>query len=104
MVTLGDAEVDRALAAAGLRWERRDGALVRQWRGPDFAAALAHVVRIGVLAEAAGHHPDIDIRWNTLTLRLVTHSAGGITEQDLALAAAIDALDLEPGAGVAGGS
>jgi 4a-hydroxytetrahydrobiopterin dehydratase len=46
---------------------------------------------VGALAEAADHHPDIDIRWNTVTLRLATHSAGGITEKDLALAAGIDA-------------
>jgi 4a-hydroxytetrahydrobiopterin dehydratase len=46
---------------------------------------------VGALAEAADHHPDIDIRWNAVTLRLSTHSAGGITEKDLALAAVIDA-------------
>ena len=47
---------------------------------------------VGELAEAADHHPDIDIRWDTVTLRLCTHSAGGLTENDLALAAQIDAL------------
>ena len=48
---------------------------------------------MGALAEAADHHPDIDIRWNTVTLRLSTHSAGGLTDKDLSLAAEIDALD-----------
>jgi 4a-hydroxytetrahydrobiopterin dehydratase len=52
------------------------------------------VNRVGEVAEAMNHHPDIDLRWNTVTLRLTTHSAGGtITEKDRALAAAIDALD-----------
>ena len=47
---------------------------------------------MGELAEAADHHPDIDIRWDTVTLRLSTHSAGGLTDKDLSLAAAIDEL------------
>ena len=57
-------------------------------RRRDFAGALAFVNAVGALAEAADHHPDIDIRWDTVTLRLSTHSAGGLTEKDLALAAA----------------
>ncbi len=47
---------------------------------------------MGALAEAANHHPDIDIRWDTVTLRLSTHSAGGLTERDVDLAEAIDRL------------
>jgi 4a-hydroxytetrahydrobiopterin dehydratase len=58
----------------------------------DFAAALAFVNAVGAAAEAANHHPDIDIRWNTVHLVLSTHSAGGLTLLDLALAAAIDRL------------
>lgn len=100
---MNDAEVDREITRRGLRWERRDGALVRQWRGLDFAAALAYTVRVGELAEEADHHPDIDIRWNVVILRLVTHSAGGITSRDLDLAAAVDALDGDA-ASTAGGS
>ncbi len=49
--------------------------------------------RVGALAEAADHHPDIDLRWDTVTLRLVTHSDGGITTKDVELATAIDRLD-----------
>ena len=58
----------------------------------DFVEALRFVNRVGKLAEAQGHHPDISIRYNKVTLDLVTHSAGGLTELDFRLAAAIDAL------------
>ena len=58
----------------------------------DFAAALAFVNAVGAAAEAANHHPDIDIRWNKVHLVLSTHSAGGLTVLDIALAAAIDRL------------
>jgi 4a-hydroxytetrahydrobiopterin dehydratase len=81
--------------AAGLRslaWERDGDSIVRVVKKKDFAEALAFVNAVGGLAEQANHHPDIDIRWNTVTLRLSTHSAGGLTDQDLSLAAAIDAL------------
>jgi 4a-hydroxytetrahydrobiopterin dehydratase len=50
------------------------------------------VNRVGEIAERANHHPDIEIRWNTVTLRLSTHSAGGITGADLELAKQVDAL------------
>jgi 4a-hydroxytetrahydrobiopterin dehydratase len=83
--------VDEQLAARGLHWVREDWALVRSVRRANFAEALVVVNAVGALAEAADHHPDIDIRWNAVTLRLATHSAGGITEKDLDLAAAIDA-------------
>jgi len=65
---------------------------VKVHRAPDFAGALAWVNQVAERAEAANHHPDIDIRWNAVTLRLSTHSAGGITHADLDLAAQIDAL------------
>ena len=82
--------VDRALA--GLDWARDGGEIVKVWRGQDFAGALAFVNAVGALAEAVDHHPDIDIRWNVVTLRLSTHSAGGITDLDLELAARVEAL------------
>ena len=56
----------------------------------DFREALAFVNRVGGLAEAAGHHPDIDIRYNTVTLALTTHDAGGLSAKDFDLARAID--------------
>ena len=59
----------------------------REFRFDDFAQALAFVNRVGELAEAADHHPDIELLYNRVTLRWWTHSAGGITERDRELAA-----------------
>jgi 4a-hydroxytetrahydrobiopterin dehydratase len=84
--------VDAALADRALGWHREGTELVKEVRRGGFAGALAFVDQVGALAEAADHHPDIDIRWDTVTLRLSTHSAGGLTEKDLSLAAQIDAL------------
>ena len=84
--------VDAAIAERGLGWERQADELVKVARRKRFAGALAYVNAVGELAEAADHHPDIDIRWRTVTLRLTTHSAGGLTAKDLAMAQAIDAL------------
>jgi len=81
--------VDKAIED-GLAWRRDGRELVKTWSGKDFAAALAYVNAVGALAERAGHHPDIDIRWNKVTLRLTTHSVGALTQADLDLAAAID--------------
>jgi 4a-hydroxytetrahydrobiopterin dehydratase len=85
--------VDRALAERGIGWQREGDELVKRSRRQAFAGALAYVNAVGALAEAADHHPDIDLRWDTVTLRLSTHSAGGLTEKDLTLAAQVDALD-----------
>jgi len=89
---LGADEVDAALAEQGLRWTRESDELVTSVKLHDFKAALAFVNAVGEAAEAANHHPDIDIRWNTVRLALSTHSAGGLTLLDLALARAIDQL------------
>lgn len=80
--------------AAGLPdgWEGASNGLRRSYTYADFAQALAAVNRIGDVAEAMNHHPDIDIRWNTVSLQVVTHSAGGVTEADLELARRIDAV------------
>ncbi|HTK82968.1 MAG TPA: 4a-hydroxytetrahydrobiopterin dehydratase [Bacteroidota bacterium] len=58
----------------------------------DFVRAMGFVNSVALLAEKANHHPDIDIRWNKVTLKLSTHSDGGLTEKDINLAKAIDAL------------
>ena len=90
---LDPAAVDAALRERGLAWRREGNELVKQSKRTGFTGALAYVNEVGALAEAANHHPDIDIRWDTVTLRLFTHSAGGLTELDIELAARIDALD-----------
>ena len=89
---LSPADVDAALAEQGLAWERVGDELVTTVELRDFAGALAFVNAVGAAAEAANHHPDIDIRWNKVHLVLSTHSAGGLTVLDIALAAAIDRL------------
>lgn len=73
-------------------WQVDAGELVRIFAFPDFSAALGFVNKVGALAEEAGHHPDIDIRYNRVRLSLVTHDANGLTAQDFDLAAAVDAL------------
>jgi len=63
-----------------------DGQLTRTVTRKDFRDALLYVNAVGYLAERANHHPDISISWNKVTLNLVSHSAGGLTAQDFALA------------------
>ena len=89
---LAQADVDAALSEQGLNWSREGDALITTVKLHDFAAALEFVNAVGAAAEAANHHPDIDIRWNTVRLVLSTHDSGGITLLDLALAAAIDRM------------
>lgn len=90
---LDDAGVAAVMAAPDApHWELADGQLVKTVDFESFAAALDFVVAVGALAEEADHHPDIDIRWRTVRLALVTHDAGGLTELDFALARAVDAL------------
>ncbi len=76
----------------GSGWAHQDGQLVRTTVCQGFAGALAYVNAVGALAEAADHHPDIDIRWNKVTLALTTHASGGITGRDIELATQIAAL------------
>lgn len=91
MTVLTDAQVDEALP--GLPgWERSDGALRRAVKFPEFLAGVDAVRRVAEAAEAADHHPDIDIRWRTVTFALVTHSEGGITDKDVAMAREINGL------------
>jgi len=91
MAVLSDDEVD-ATAATLNGWQRVDGALVRAVTFPGFLDGIDAVRRVAEHAERADHHPDIDIRWRTVTFTLVTHSEGGITDQDLQMAQAIDGI------------
>ena len=87
---LSEAEIETALG--GLAWSRDGDELVKEVTLDDFAASLAFVNRVGALAESLDHHPDITIRWNKVTLRVTTHSAGGLTEADVELARSVDGL------------
>ena len=91
MAILSDDEIAAGLAALP-GWEAAGGAIAKRFDLGDFRAAVAFVVRIAFEAEAADHHPDLDIRYRRVTVSLSTHSAGGVTAKDLALAAAIEAL------------
>ncbi len=88
---LTDDQVDAALPGlAG--WRREDGALRRSVKFPGFLDGIDAVRRVAELAERRDHHPDIDIRWRTVTFALVTHSEGGITDKDVELAREIDSI------------
>jgi 4a-hydroxytetrahydrobiopterin dehydratase len=79
-------------AVTGLaEWKLEQDELVRTVLFADFPAAIAFVNRAAELAEAADHHPDIDIRYNKIRIALSTHSAGGITQMDIDMAARLDA-------------
>ena len=71
-------------------WELRDGRLRKQFTFRTFLRALAFVNSVAYLAESAGHHPDITINYNRVTLRIITHSEGTLTDRDFALARQID--------------
>jgi len=73
-------------------WSRHGEAIERQLRFRDFSSALAFLVRVGIEAEKANHHPEIANVYSRVTIRLTTHDAGGITEKDMDLAARIDAI------------
>ena len=85
---LSTAEVD-ALLESNPEWKLQQGKLVREWSFKDFVEAMAFVNHVAELAESAGHHPDIDIRYNRVQLGLISHDAGGITSRDAAMAARI---------------
>jgi 4a-hydroxytetrahydrobiopterin dehydratase len=88
---LSDLEVQRALG--GLPgWARRGDTLTKTFQRRNFLEAMKLVNRVAEEAESRNHHPDIDIRYNKLTFTLSTHDAGGITQNDLDLGAAIEKL------------
>jgi 4a-hydroxytetrahydrobiopterin dehydratase len=86
---LNAVEIEKALKTHPA-WKLQGGKLVREWTFKNFLEAMIFVNRIAAIAEAAGHHPDIDIRYNRVLLGLVSHDAGGITERDTAMAGRID--------------
>ena len=87
---LSEAEVREGFSElAG--WELRDGRLRKQFTFRTFLRGVAFVNSVAYLAESAGHHPDITINYNRVTLRIITHSAGALTDRDFALAGEIEA-------------
>ena len=91
MDLLDDATIERALADLD-GWERDGDALMRTLRFPSFLDAIAFIVRVADVAEAADHHPELtNVYWNVI-IRLTTHDAGGVTDRDVDLARAIDAV------------
>ena len=91
MARLTDDEVVEGLAALP-GWERTGDEIAKEYRLGNFRDSVAFVVRLSYEAEAANHHPDLDIRWNRVRVALSTHSEGGLTAKDLDLAAAVEAL------------
>ncbi len=91
MAVLDDDAIARELATVPA-WARVDDAIVRTTKAESFLAGLDLVVMVGRAAEDVDHHPDIDIRWRTLTFTLSTHSEGGLTAKDFDLARTIDGL------------
>jgi 4a-hydroxytetrahydrobiopterin dehydratase len=86
---LDDATIAKELGTLD-GWLRDGDEITKEFVCPSFPDAIAYVVRIGFLAERADHHPDLDIRWRTLSVRLSTHDAGGLTSLDFALAREIE--------------
>ncbi len=91
MAKLKAAQIKSALEALP-EWQRAGGAITRTFVFKDFPAAIRFVNAVARDAEKAWHHPDIDIRWNKVTLTLTTHSEGGLTEKDFKLARKFDRL------------
>ena len=91
MARLSDSEVDERLAGlAG--WGRRGDAIVKEFERGDFVGSVKFVQSLVEPAEGMSHHPDLEVSWATVTVKLSTHSEGGLTAADFELASKIDAL------------
>jgi len=90
-IKLSDTEIEGRLSDMS-GWARQGDIIGKTFRLGSFPAAIAFVTQIAFLAEAAGHHPDIDIRWRDVILALTTHDAGGLTGKDFDLAVQIDEI------------
>jgi 4a-hydroxytetrahydrobiopterin dehydratase len=94
MPKLSEPEIERSLSGLS-GWTRSGDSLVRAFALPSFPAALVFASAVGHLAERADHHPDILIQYNKVTLKLSTHSAGGLTDKDFELAQEINGIARE---------
>jgi 4a-hydroxytetrahydrobiopterin dehydratase len=89
---LTEAELAEARAELHAGWTVEDEALVRVWKLRDFTDAFAKATAVGLLAQEEGHHPDLEIGWGRLAVRLTTHAIGGLSRNDVVMAAKIDQL------------
>jgi len=90
LVKLEEAQISTALAGVP-QWQRREQVITRTYEFKDFLEAMKFVNAVAALAEQAQHHPDLDVRWNQVTLAFTTHDAGGLTNKDFLLARECDA-------------
>ncbi|PYP90973.1 MAG: 4a-hydroxytetrahydrobiopterin dehydratase [Candidatus Angelobacter sp. Gp1-AA117] len=91
VAVLTDSEVQQALASLS-GWQRNGKAIQRIFEFPDFKAAMEFVNKIADAAEQANHHPDIDIRYNKVTMALISHDSGGVTQRDVRMAERINQI------------
>ena len=91
-MSLLSAEMVRESLGSLPEWKLEGKEIVRRYEFADFAAAMVFVNRVGEKAEAAGHHPDIDIRYNKVRVALVSHDKGGLTGRDVSMAKTIDLI------------
>lgn len=91
MGVMSDQDVRAALGALP-GWRHEDNGVVREFSFDDFAGSIGFVNRVAEVAEAENHHPDIAISWATVTITWTSHSEGGVTDRDLAMASATDSL------------
>jgi len=90
-VPLDDEQIDSRLAALG-GWERDGDAIARKFNRGDFVGSIRFAEALVAPAEDLGHHPDLEISWDTVRVRITTHSEGGLTPADFELAERIDSL------------
>jgi 4a-hydroxytetrahydrobiopterin dehydratase len=91
VAVLTDSEIQKALGSLP-GWQRNGIAIQRIFEFPDFRAAMQFVNKIADAAEQANHHPDIDIRYNKVTMALVSHDSGGVTSRDVRMAEKINQI------------
>lgn len=87
---LTDDQIQTALSGDLSNWHQEGASIVRSVEADTFAGGIKLVAVVASIADEMNHHPDIDIRWTTIKFMLSTHSEGGLTQNDLDLAAAID--------------
>ena len=96
MPKLPQAELDKAMRDLP-GWSEKEGAITKTYKHTSFAEAIVFVNAVAHLAELANHHPDIDIRYTSITISLVTHDQGGITDKDVNLAGRIEEVRRKAG-------